>query len=353
MVRMDVTNCCNMRCQMCPYSATVRSGRATDLMTTALFRKIADQVFPHTYHLALSCAYEPLLHPNLEKIFEIAWRHHLPEWGMVTNASLLSEDIIEAMMKYEMSVLSVSIDGTTPETYREIRGIDAFDRVLENVRTLQEKKEQAKSELPRLFLNYVLMRGNVAEVVPFLRLAAELGACDVTFVHVTPRSPDNDESLVNEPALYEEVYGEARRLADESAMRVLLPAPFSEEELANAGKPDRERRLQQARKADLLAAGSRKTAATVEGAGDDIYCASPWMMLSIAPNGDVYPCSHRQGNPPIGNLSATAFEEIWNGPEYLELRRRLYYHDLEGLCRSCEAATPNSEPMVHRPIRIL
>ena len=353
MVRMDVTNCCNMRCRMCPYSLIEKKGHATDLMTIDLFDKIAEQVFPYAYHVALSCAYEPLLHPELAEILEIAWRQKVPEWGLVTNASLLDKCTAEAMIHYEMTVLSVSIDGTRPETYHDIRGIDALDRVLDNVRMLQELKRQAGKPLPHLFTNFVLMRRNLDEVTPFLRLSRELGAEDVTFVHVMPRSRENPESLIHEPDLYAMIYEEARRLADQSGMRVLLPAPFTEEELAGAGQNKRERRLQHTRRSDLLAAGAKTTSERVEAVGDDIYCASPWMMLFISPRGDVHPCSHRQNDPPLGNLDRTPFEDIWNGPAYLELRRRLFYRDLEGLCRTCEAATPNSEPMVHRPIRVL
>jgi radical SAM protein with 4Fe4S-binding SPASM domain len=76
-------------------------------------------------------------------------------------------------------------------------------------------------------------------------------------------------------------------------------------------------------------------------------------MLFLSPNGDAHPCSHRQNDPPFGNLAAAPFEEIWNGRAFLQLRRRLYDHDLEGRCLTCEAQTPNSEPMVRRPIRIL
>jgi radical SAM protein with 4Fe4S-binding SPASM domain len=77
------------------------------------------------------------------------------------------------------------------------------------------------------------------------------------------------------------------------------------------------------------------------------------MMLFISPSGDVHPCSHRQNDPPFGNLAAAPFEQIWNSRPFLELRRRLYYRDLEGRCLTCEAQTPNSEPMVRRPIRLL
>jgi radical SAM protein with 4Fe4S-binding SPASM domain len=358
---MDVINRCNMRCFMCPYPASVQSDQPTQIMSPDLFARIADQVFPYCAHVTLSCAYEPLLHPRLDEILAIAARHNVPEWGMVTNGLLLDENLIEAMVRHRLTVLSVSMDGATRETYQAIRGVDAFDRVLQNVRLLQEMKRRAASDLPHLFMNFVLMRRNVGEIAPFLGLCREIGAADVTFVHVMPRSRENAESLVNAPDLYEKAWADAKRFIEAAPMRVLLPAPFRPDELASADairlssskSAERERRLQETRSDDLRAAGARATSLPVEAAGDDIFCASPWMMLFISPNGDVHPCSHRQNDPPFGNLAATPFEEIWNGRAFLELRRRLYYHDLEGRCLTCEAQTPNSEPMVRRPIRIL
>ena len=353
LIRMDIINRCNMRCFMCPYSEIARSDQPAQTMDPAVFEKIADQVFQYAYHLALSCAYEPLLHPRIEEILAAASRHEVPEWGMVTNGTLLNEQIAEAMIRHRMTVVSISVDGAKPETYRSIRGTDAFDKVLANARALQEMKRRAGSDLPYLFTNFVLMRRNVDEVVPFLEICRDLAVTDVTFVHVMPRSRENTESLINTPELYEKVYHEAKRLIDDlHPMRVLLPAPFTASELEMVDRTDRERRLQQTRSDDLRDAGSRTSSRRVDAAGDDIYCASPWMMLFIAPNGDLHPCSHRQNDPPLGNLATTPFEQIWNGSAYRELRRRLYYHDLEGRCLTCEAETPNSEPMVRRPIRL-
>jgi len=353
LVRLDITNRCNMRCFMCPSPASVQSSQPMQNMDPALFQRIADQVFPYAAHVALSCAYEPLLHPRLEEILDIASRYNVPEWGMVTNGALLNERIAEAMIRCRMTVLSVSVDGATRETYRDIRGVDAFDRVLANARAFQEMKRRTGGQLPHLFMNFVLMRRNVGEIVPFLELCRDLGAADVTFVHVMPRSRENAESLIHAPDLYEKAYAAAKQFLETAPLRVMLPAPFRPEELAAVDQPERERRLQQTRSDDLRAAGGRATSLRVEAAGDDIFCASPWMMLFISPNGDVHPCSHRQNDPPFGNLAATPFEQIWNGSAFLSLRRRLYYHDLEGRCLTCEAQTPNSEPMVRRPIRLL
>src|SRR5437762_2926486 len=58
-VRMDTINLCNLRCKMCYYSFDYR--RKKDQMDLSLFTKVANEVFPSTRFLYLSCATEPLM----------------------------------------------------------------------------------------------------------------------------------------------------------------------------------------------------------------------------------------------------------------------------------------------------
>src|SRR5690348_6321465 len=57
-VRMDTINLCNLRCKMCYYSSDYLRKRQE--MDETTFRKIADEIFPRTRFLYLSCATEPL-----------------------------------------------------------------------------------------------------------------------------------------------------------------------------------------------------------------------------------------------------------------------------------------------------
>ena len=75
-IRMDTINLCNLRCKMCYYSFDYK--RKKEQMELPLFRKIADQVFPKTRFLYLSCATEPLMNKQFadfyrERNYEYAW----------------------------------------------------------------------------------------------------------------------------------------------------------------------------------------------------------------------------------------------------------------------------------------
>ena len=57
------------------------------------------------------------------------------------------------------------------------------------------------------------------------------------------------------------------------------------------------------------------------------HCAFPWQQMIIDPTGDVTPCCYYHSysvgrhNASLGNTNANSIEDIWNGPEYSELRR--------------------------------
>ena len=64
---LEITNICNLSCSFCP--GTKREKR---FMTPEDFRVLAAKLRPHTQYLYLHLLGEPLLHPQLDKILEIA-----------------------------------------------------------------------------------------------------------------------------------------------------------------------------------------------------------------------------------------------------------------------------------------
>ena len=54
----------------------------------------------------------------------------------------------------------------------------------------------------------------------------------------------------------------------------------------------------------------------------ELPCYEGWMHAVIAPDGDVAPCCYCEGTR-LGNIVEQDFAEIWNGPRYVELRRRM------------------------------
>lgn len=70
-------------------------------------------------------------------------------------------------------------------------------------------------------------------------------------------------------------------------------------------------------------------------------CGHPWQHMSIDLSGQVVPCgywSNGSGGGGLGDANERSVMEIWNGPEFQELRRRHTENDLNDLpCGDCTA----------------
>lgn len=73
------------------------------------------------------------------------------------------------------------MDAATRETYRTVRGVDQFDRVVANLGRLVALQRERGSRAPRVSLWFTAMRVNLEELPAFVDLAARLG---VPAVHV-------------------------------------------------------------------------------------------------------------------------------------------------------------------------
>jgi MoaA/NifB/PqqE/SkfB family radical SAM enzyme len=78
--------------------------------------------------------------------------------------------------------VTVSLDGTSPETYLRIRGVDAFGKVCEGVEAV------ANLGVPTS-LRVTLQQANYRELDHFVGLARDLGAAQVSFLAVDVGNP--------------------------------------------------------------------------------------------------------------------------------------------------------------------
>ena len=114
---LEISNVCNLNCRFCP--GTKREAR---IMTPTEFRMLAARLRKHTEYLYLHLMGEPLLHPQLEELLDIA-----AELGfkviITTNGTLLPERGAlllksEAVHKVNISLQSFEGNGgDEPEDY--------------------------------------------------------------------------------------------------------------------------------------------------------------------------------------------------------------------------------------------
>lgn len=100
---VEITNVCNLHCSFCPGTR-----RASRFMTPDEFRHLSQKLRPHTDYLYLHVLGEPLLHPQLPELLNIA--HELGfRVCLTTNGTLLPRQLDTLLHADALHKISVSL----------------------------------------------------------------------------------------------------------------------------------------------------------------------------------------------------------------------------------------------------
>lgn len=157
-IRIEPTNKCNLRCVMCPTGQSSKD-RPTGFMDMGLYQKIIDEVgkFSHPVWLYLYLGGEPLLHPDLAKMVRMAKDKGL-YCRLNTNATLLSVDVSEALLKSGLDCVEFSFDDVSPIEYEAMRRNAKYDKALSNIRGFLQLKKKYRMSNPLVTVGGVRLR---------------------------------------------------------------------------------------------------------------------------------------------------------------------------------------------------
>jgi MoaA/NifB/PqqE/SkfB family radical SAM enzyme len=135
---------------------------------------------------------EPLSHPELiEMVRQVKSLGARVE--LITNGTLLDEELSTQLIEVGLDMLWVSIDGATPESYADVRLGDALPQVIENLQRLQSLRQDFYSfsthNNPDLGIAFVAMRRNITDLT-VLQLGTQLGATHFSISNLLPYTPE-------------------------------------------------------------------------------------------------------------------------------------------------------------------
>src|SRR3954454_14874551 len=163
----EVANRCNSKCATCPL--TFSPQEAARQLSLEEFQSLVDQL-PDLRRAVLQGVGEPLLNRDLAPMIR-----HLKERDIYTvfntNAALLTRRRQVELVESGLDELRVSLDGSTPETYLKVRGIDVFERVLANVAEMVRTRAELGATTPRISIWMTAMRETLHELPDLVDLA--------------------------------------------------------------------------------------------------------------------------------------------------------------------------------------
>jgi len=338
---LDVTERCNLKCVMCYFSKVDRlrfppfdtSLSERGNMPVAVFEKIAADLFPRAWRVALGCAAEPMIHPRFREIVAVAGRYRIPDLWFPTNLLPLTEPTAEAIVDAGVTTVAVSIDGITRETYETIRVGGKWDRLISRLELLRETRRKRRRKRPRLRIIFTWMQSNRDQLRGLPAFAAAHGASelDVRFVSPTTGVDVGPELLSGEDPV--ELRAELAATAREAVARGLLLFSFPEFETA----ADRPRTLygRIARRRWRLRAGLERLEYWRHLWRERrLGCAFPGRTWVVRPNGAVSPCTFWEEDP-IGFYPAGDLATIATGEPLARIRDGLVSGHPVGSCARC------------------
>lgn len=117
-----LTDFCNNKCKYCRYTHSAKEGGSISLEN---FKKYIERLMTlGVKGFILTGGGEPTVNPDFDKICEWLESNNIP-YGINTNINILK--------KIKPNFLKVSLDTGDKATYKEIRGVDALEKVLKNL----------------------------------------------------------------------------------------------------------------------------------------------------------------------------------------------------------------------------
>jgi radical SAM protein with 4Fe4S-binding SPASM domain len=311
-LQIEIITRCNLACIMCPRTVALEKADSEHQknewqqeMPFARFLAIINQM-PNLQTLSLHGIGEPLLHPHLFEMVEVAAARGI-QVRFTTNATLLNQSKCERLIRTGLYRIIISLDGATAATYEGIRAKANFERVIENILKLSKTRDDLNQKTPTIDIAMVVSRLNYAEGPKLIDLAHHLGADGVILSPMQPPEAKLAE-MVCDLENWNQITVEAESRARQMGIKLYVRGG-SRPGKARNGKPVKE----------------------------TYKCLQPWLSSVVMMNGEMMPCCNiHDSRFSMGNSFEDDFINLWNGPCYrsfrAELRRK---EDTPVPCRWC------------------
>jgi GT2 family glycosyltransferase/MoaA/NifB/PqqE/SkfB family radical SAM enzyme len=298
-IEVEITTKCPLKCLSCEH--TYWNEPEKD-MTFEQFKHIINE-FPYLRYCGVTGLGDSTMNKDFFRMLE-----YCREKGIVTecyDSMFFTNKNAKKYIESGVYRLFISIDAATKETYEKVRSPAKWERLIENIKTLDRLKKELKSETPFIRFHYMIYSDNYSEVLTFIDFVKSLNI-DVEAIQLSGLMhlyPEVKDKYVNIP---DELILESIRKGKELGLNVVW---------------------------DRYPPGYPRP------------CMA-WFMPFIFVSGDVAPCcgsnqqnrrDFQKGAGSLGNIFKQSFKEIWSGEKYGGVRKFLSpkFDCVPMQCRDC------------------
>lgn len=323
----DVTNLCNLRCEMC-YLRDVLNKKGTDrALTNEEFLDIVDRDRIERVNLIGG---EPFLRKDLPELLEEFERRRIICESITTNGTMITEEraaLLARLVSLDlMNSVTISIDGPGA-IHDRIRSQGTFAKASEGLQILRDHLIRAgHGAEDRLVLNSVICSENYGMIDNVADMAKRLGVKSICLCHLMYTTPaevaetnqimGNKDSSVfqmhvcEDPGIDVKVLRKSLHYFRQKVRRYGITAT------TRPNVPDES--IEQIYSPEYA---------------PEAQCVQPFVVTRVGTSANVYYCTFIRKT--MGNLRNQKLSEIWNSEEFVELRRRMVHEGAFPICKRC------------------
>jgi radical SAM family protein/iron-sulfur cluster protein len=160
-VQVESTNICNAKCVFCPRD---EMHRRQGVMSWDLFRKVVDECAElGITHVRVHNYGEPFIDRRLVEKVRYAKDKGIQEVGMISNGSLITDEIARGMIEAGLDAINISIDAGGREVFESTRIGLKYDKVIGNVERIVRIRAELGRRRPKLILSFVRQNNSADE----------------------------------------------------------------------------------------------------------------------------------------------------------------------------------------------
>ncbi len=180
-VQIESTNICNAKCVFCPRDDMARKQGVMDM---ELFKKVVDEcVELGIEHVRMHNYGEPFVDRQLVEKVRYAKQKGVPQVGMISNGSLITETAARGMIEAGLDAINISVDASGKEVFERTRVGLKYDKVIANVERLLALRDASGKRRPKLILSFVRQNNDEDEHAFIEHWRARADKIHVTDLH--------------------------------------------------------------------------------------------------------------------------------------------------------------------------
>ena len=189
---IEPTTKCNLNCKMC-FRHTWFDEPICDLSLEQV-RQVLDTMPMSVEKVFFSGMGEPLFHPEICQMIRAAADMGV-EVELLTNGTLLTEEMIHRLIDAGLDRLWISIDDLDPEAGETGDSQGHTGSVLHNIRILNQIRQNRQSSLS-LGITFVAMKSNVHQLAKLPYFIAKYLVDEVNISNISPTDPSAQDEML-------------------------------------------------------------------------------------------------------------------------------------------------------------